>query len=150
MTPQRRKSKCSKLMVDWRIVNQPEAQMEVWAQHLGKLAKLKVNKSDGVQDLSCKRDMLASRSVSNEEFVLDVPFSVDEVITAVRKLSNFAVSMFQSCRLEHNYKLSTMFKIVHYPIVFPPSIFVPRQSRAGSNACLQSFAHKLFLALFRS
>ena len=31
-------------------------------------------------------DKLASRSVSNEEFVLGVPFSVEEVATAVRKL----------------------------------------------------------------
>ena len=34
-----------------------------------------------------------------------------------------------------------MFKIVHNLIVFPPSIFVPRQSRTGSNAYFQPFAH---------
>ena len=54
-------------------------------------------------------------------------------------LSNFAASMLQSRRLEH--KLSTMFKIVHNLTVFPPSIFVPCQSRTGSNAYLQPFAH---------
>ena len=49
---------------------------------------------------------------------------------------------------------TTMFKIVHNLIVFPPSIFVPRQSRTGSNAYFQPFAHtnsflhSLFLALF--
>ena len=53
--------------------------------------------------------------------------------------SNFAVSTLQSRRLKH--KLSSMFKIVHNLIVFPPSIFVPRQSRTGSNAYLQPFAH---------
>ena len=53
-------------------------------------------------------------------------------------LSNFAVPTLQSRRLEH--KLSTMFKIVHNLIVYPPSIFVPRQSRTGSNAYLQPFA----------
>ena len=42
-------------------------------------------------------------------------------------LSNFAVPTLQSRRLEH--KLSTMFKIVHNLIVFPPSIFVPRHHR---------------------
>ena len=36
--------------------------------------------------------------------------------------SNFAVSTLQSRRLKH--KLSSMFKIVHNLIVFPPSIFV--------------------------
>ena len=54
-------------------------------------------------------------------------------------LSNFAVPTLQSRRLEH--KLSTMFKIVHNLVIFPPSIFVPRQSRTGSNAYLQPFAH---------
>ena len=36
--------------------------------------------SEGLQGLSCEMDKLASRSVSNEEFVLDVPFSAEEVV----------------------------------------------------------------------
>ena len=81
------KRKCSaKLMVDGKMVNQPEALSWMWAQHFGKLAKSKVNDSEGLQGLSCEMDKLASRSVSNEEFVLDVPFSVEEAVTAVRKL----------------------------------------------------------------
>ena len=85
MTPQRRKSRRSKLMVHGKMVNQPEVLLDVWAQHFGKLAKLKVSDS-GLQGLSCEMDKLASRSVSNEEFTLDVPFSAEEVATAVKKL----------------------------------------------------------------
>ena len=47
-------------------------------------------------------------------------------------LSNFAVSTLQSHRLER--KLCTMFIFIHNLIVFRPSIFVPHQSRTGSNA----------------
>ena len=60
-------------------------------------------------------------------------------LSYIKILSNFAVSMLQSRQLEH--KLSTMFKIVQNLIIFPPSIFVPRQSRSGCNAYLQPFAH---------
>ena len=69
-----------------KTVNQPEPLLDVWAQHFGKLAKSKVSDSEGIKGLSCEMDKLASRSVSNKEFVLDVPFSVEEVATAVRKL----------------------------------------------------------------
>ena len=48
--------------------------------------------SEGIQGLSCEMDKLDSRSVSNEEFVLDVPFSVEEVATAVRKLKGGKVA----------------------------------------------------------
>ena len=34
MTPQHRKSRCSKPMVNGKMVNQPEALLDVWAQHL--------------------------------------------------------------------------------------------------------------------
>ena len=61
------------------MVNQPEALLDEWAQHFGKLAKANVSDSEGLQGLSCEMDKLASRSVSNEEFVLDVHFSAKEV-----------------------------------------------------------------------
>ena len=45
----------------------------------------------------------------------------------------------------------SMFKIVHNLIVFPPSIFVPYQSRTGSNAYFSTFCtHKFFFAFFCS
>ena len=61
-------------MVDGKIADQPEALLNLWVQHFGKLAKSKVNDSDALQDLSGKMDILAARSVNNEEFVLDIPF----------------------------------------------------------------------------
>ena len=64
MTPQCRKSRCSKLMVDGKMVNQTEALLDVWAQLFGKLAKSNVSDSEGLQGLSCEMDKLASRSVS--------------------------------------------------------------------------------------
>ena len=62
--PQHRKSRCSKLMVEGKMVNQPEALLDVWARHFGKRAKSKVSDSEGLQGLSCEMDKLASRSVS--------------------------------------------------------------------------------------
>ena len=47
MTTQHRKSRCTKLMVDGKIVDQLEALLNVRVQHFGKLAKSKVNDSDG-------------------------------------------------------------------------------------------------------
>ena len=43
MTTQHRKSTYTKLMVDGKIMDQPEALLNVWVQHFGKLAKSKVN-----------------------------------------------------------------------------------------------------------
>ena len=37
-TPQRKKVRCSKLIVEGEIVCESEALLDVWAQHLGKLA----------------------------------------------------------------------------------------------------------------
>ncbi len=67
-------------------MNEPEALLDVWAQHFGKLTKSKVNESDGLKVPQQKMDTLASESVSNEEYVLDVPFSDEEVAMAVGKL----------------------------------------------------------------
>ncbi len=72
--------------VEGRIMNEPEALLDVWAQHFGKLTKSNVNESDGLKVLQQKMDTLASESVSNEEYVLDVPFSDEEVAMAVWKL----------------------------------------------------------------
>ncbi len=90
-TPQH-KVRCSKLTVEGRIMNEPEALLEVWAQHFGKLTKSKVNESEGLIVLQQKMDTLASESVSNEEYALNVPLSDEEVAMAVGKLKGRKVA----------------------------------------------------------
>ena len=88
VTSQRRKSTCSKLMVDGELVSDRQSLMEIWAHHFAELAKSKVDKSEKLQALLARMDLLASKSMANEEAVLGVPFTTKEVADAVKKLKS--------------------------------------------------------------
>ena len=60
--------------------------LNVWADHFSTLSKTHLQVEEGLQNLDEKMNDLASASLSNEEYVLDVPFTLDEVIIAVMKL----------------------------------------------------------------
>ncbi len=62
--------------------------MREWTGHFSKLSKSKVATTPGLVELQEKVEMLASRSTENEEMLLDVPFSAEEVAATVTKLKN--------------------------------------------------------------
>ena len=86
MTPQRKKAQCSKLFVDGEVVQDPETLLKVCVSHFRKLAELRLDETDKGKDLQEKIKVLENQSHQNEEFLLDVPFTADEVSRAVARL----------------------------------------------------------------
>ena len=56
---------------------------------------------EGLQQLKKKMDDLATGSLSNEEYILDVPFTLEEVAYAVNKLKTGKASGPDSISAEH-------------------------------------------------
>ena len=84
--PGRKNNRCSKLIVDGKVISSPQTLMEVWAHHFSNLAKLKVGESPGLQELQQTVDALAMQSLDMGEHLLDASFTAEEVDFAVRKL----------------------------------------------------------------
>ena len=87
-SPQRRKSRCAKLAVGGGgdIVQDPETLLQVWVEHFQKLAKSRVESIPDLCELKRRVEILESQSHVNEEMLLDVPFTVDEVMRAIMRL----------------------------------------------------------------
>ena len=62
-----------------RSVGDTESLLREWTGHFSKLAKSKVVTMPGLVELQGKVEVLASQSAENEEMLLDVPFSAEEV-----------------------------------------------------------------------
>ena len=64
----------------------PEYLLKIWAEHFGKLAESRLGDiSDGAEQRE-KMSELELQSHKNEEYLLDVPFTTEEVSRAVSKL----------------------------------------------------------------
>ena len=85
-TPQRKKSRCSRLVVEDVTVQDPEVLLKVWAEHFQKLGESKLGATTDACQWKRKVESLESQSHSNEEFLLDVPFTAEEVSGAVTRL----------------------------------------------------------------
>jgi len=84
-TPRRRK-RCCKLVVDGKVVSDPEVLIGEWVEHFRELAKSRRDGTSGLEELQQKVDGLALESLGNEDMLLDVPFSAEEVAAAVGRL----------------------------------------------------------------
>ena len=82
----KKKRKCDKMMIDGEVVSSSEVLLGKWVEHFGKVAKSRLESVDGLRDMMLKVDGLVHTSFDNEELLLDVPFTVDEVKAAIRKL----------------------------------------------------------------
>ena len=69
------------------VVRDPETLLNVWVSHFQKLAaESRLDESDRGKDLQEKMKGLENQSYQNEEFLLDVPFTADEVTRALARL----------------------------------------------------------------
>jgi len=84
-TPRQRK-RCCKLVVDGKVVSNPEVLIGEWVEHFRELAKSRRDGTSGLEELQQKVDDLALESLGNEDMLLDVPFSAEEVAAAVGRL----------------------------------------------------------------
>ena len=85
-TPQRRKARCSKLVVGREMVQDPDSLLQIWAEHFEKLAESRLGDTFDGANRREKVRMLESQSLMNEEYLLDVPFTAEEVSRAVSRL----------------------------------------------------------------
>ena len=84
--PHRKKSRTSKLRVNGEVLSKRSDLLGAWADHFGKLSTSHVDSEDGLKQLANKLTNLETASLSNEECILDVPFSLEEVELAIKKL----------------------------------------------------------------
>ena len=77
--PNKRKPRCSKLKVVNNLVTNKEDLLRIWADHFTELSKSKINDSEGLQRLNDKVQSLYNIPLSNEEYLLDTPFTVEEL-----------------------------------------------------------------------
>ena len=86
VTPQRRKAQCSKLVVDGNVVREPDTLLKIWADHFQRLTKSRLGDTTKGLEQQEKIRGLESQSHANDELLLDVPFTTDEVSRAVAML----------------------------------------------------------------
>ena len=84
--PHRMKSRCSKLRVNSEVLSNKDNLLGAWADHFSKLSKSREHSEEGLKQLGNKINDLEIASLSNEEHILDVPFTLEEVKCAVEKL----------------------------------------------------------------
>ena len=65
------------------VVSALEHLLGAWARHFSELGCSKVDTTPGLQALQNEMEVLASKSFQNEEMLLDVPFSSEDVSAAV-------------------------------------------------------------------
>ncbi len=85
-TPHTRKSRCSKLVVGEETVQDPEVLLKVWAEYFQKLGESRLGDTPDACERKTKVESLEMQSYGNEEFLLDDPFSAEEVAGAVCRL----------------------------------------------------------------
>jgi hypothetical protein len=68
------------------MVDDQAVLVQKWAEHFRSVASSRVDSVRELEDLKLKVDGLLPSSFKNEEYLLDVPFTAEEVHAAVRKL----------------------------------------------------------------
>lgn len=76
-----------KLRIDGKVVSQGDDLIQAWMNHFHNLSKSKVE-GDTLSNLSERIQSLATTSLQNEEYILDVSFTLDEVRGAVARLKS--------------------------------------------------------------
>lgn len=84
--PNKRKPHCSKLKVGNDLVINKGELLSIWASHFTELSKSKINECEALQHLSNKVQSLYNTSLSNEEYLLDTPFTIEELEQALNNL----------------------------------------------------------------
>ena len=73
-------------MMDGRIVSDKEEMLKIWVQHFESLATSGVSEREELRNLMEKMQELTERSKGNEEYILDVLFTAEEVEHALSRL----------------------------------------------------------------
>ena len=76
----------SHLQVNNNIITCPDDVMSAWVTHFETLGYSKVQESSLLQQLQSTIPLLHSLSLNNEDYVLDVPITIEEIEGAIAKL----------------------------------------------------------------
>ena len=99
-TPRQRK-RCCKLVVGGKVVSDPEVLIGKWVEHFRELVKSRRDGTSGLEELQQKVDGLALESLGNEDMLLDVPFSAEEVAASVGRLKRGKAAGPDGLMVEH-------------------------------------------------
>ena len=88
-------------MVNGKVINGTQQLLDAWIDRFSNLAKFQAKDSPQLMELQNQIDGLLPQSMENEEFILDVPFSMDEVEGAVKKLKKRKVPGHDNLLAEH-------------------------------------------------
>ena len=84
--PHSNRPRCSKLRVNGGVLSDKADLVQAWGDHFSTLAKSRRQSHEEHSTLQSKVDDLTTASLSNEEYILDVAFTLEEVQGAVNKL----------------------------------------------------------------
>ena len=76
----------TKVQVDGKIVEDKESFLRAWSRHFENLSKSRRVELPPLQELDLHTKDLYSQSCENEDCILDVPFTTEEVYTALKTL----------------------------------------------------------------
>ena len=122
--------------------------MNVWCQHFQSLGESRAGELAELRKLTDKIDSLAVKSFENEEFILDVPFTEDEVSYAVKRLKGRKAAGLDGVVAEHLKEgghmvirwLTRIFKAIvdleAIPASLKTGLVVPIYKRGGRNPAL--------------
>ena len=79
------KSRCSKLRVNSEVLSNKDDVLSAWANHFRELSKSRAGSEESLQQLASKLNSQATKSLFNEEYILNVP---EELGCAIRKLKS--------------------------------------------------------------
>ena len=84
--PGRRKKTCSRLKVNVTIITDQACLLDAWVKHFANLAESKATDNQDLVELKASIESLMPISMENEEYILDAPFTVEEVEKAIKRL----------------------------------------------------------------
>ncbi len=85
-TPREGTHSGSRLEINGRVSTSHSDVMAAWISHFEALSRSRVSESSTLQDIQSQSTHLHASSLVNEDFVLDVPITVEEIEGVVKKL----------------------------------------------------------------